>query len=298
MQSAQSVQGMRITLIGSVVNLALVGLKILSGLLVGSIALIADGIHSLSDLATDVAVIGGMRIARRKADETHPYGHGKFETLAGGLVAVALVGVGFYIAWESGIALYRHESNLPGPAVLVVALISIVSKELLYRWTEKTARSTGSAALHANAWHHRSDALSSVAVLAGGAGGLAGWEHADQMAGLLVGFMVCASGAKTLFDVIYELTEGAVSRKECADIETAVTCVPGVKSWHRLRTRRVGREVFIDLHVIVEPDLKLVDSHRISMEVENRVRDSCKYPVNVMVHMEPDLPELQWHHEA
>ncbi|MFC2095799.1 cation diffusion facilitator family transporter [Candidatus Bipolaricaulota bacterium] len=281
--------GDRITLIGIVGNALLLGLKLVFGFLSGSAGLIADGIHSASDMATDLAVLGGMHLGRREADADHPYGHGRFETLAGGIVAGALILVGAFIAWEAVSALRSGVTNFPGTPVLVIASISIVVKEWLYRRTIQVARAVDSAALHANAWHHRSDALSSIAVLAGGVGGMVGWGQADHVAGLIVGLMVVAAGARTLFVVLHEITEGGLSQTEIAQIESAIESVDGTREWHHLRTRRVGRETFIDLHVLVDPGLSIVDAHRISSNVERALHQACKRPVNVTVHVEPDL---------
>ncbi len=283
--------GDRITLIGIVGNALLLGLKLLFGFLSGSAGLIADGIHSASDMATDLAVLGGMHLGRRKADADHPYGHGRFETLAGGIVAGILILVGAFIAWEAVAALRGGVVNFPGIPVLVIAVISIVAKEWLYRRTIQVARDVNSAALHANAWHHRSDALSSIAVLAGGIGGLAGWGQADHLAGLIVGLMVVVAGGRTLFVVLHELTEGGVSRDEIAKIESAIESVEGTREWHDLRTRRVGRETFIDLHVLVDPGLSIVDAHRISTEIEGALHRGSNRPANVTVHVEPDLEQ-------
>jgi len=290
--------GVRVTLVGMAINVALVLAKLFVGVFAGSIALIADGIHSGSDMATDLAVIGGIRLSAKPADPDHPYGHGRYETLAGGAVAAALILVGIYIAWDAGSALYADRMTYPGIPVIIVAIASILSKEWIYRRTISVARRLQSTALHANAWHHRSDALSSVAVLCGGIGGLIGWGHADQIAGIVVGAMVVAAGAKTVRDVMHELTEGSLSRSELATIQKAIEDVNAVRSWHNLRTRSVGRETFVDLHVLVEPGLTLLEGHHISMEVEERVKSACARPVNVIVHVEPDAPELEGHNRS
>ena len=283
--------GDRITLIGIVGNALLLGLKLLFGFISGSAGLIADGIHSASDMATDLAVLGGMHLGRREADADHPYGHGRFETLAGGIVAGVLILVGGFIAWEAVAALRGGVENFPGIPVLVIAPISIVVKEWLYRRTIRVARDVDSAALHANAWHHRSDAMSSIAVLAGGIGGLVGWGQADHLAGLIVGLMVVAAGGRTLFVVLHEITEGGLSSDEIANIESTIESVDGMREWHYLRTRRVGRETFVDLHVLVDPRLSIVEAHRISADVEGALHRACKRPANVTVHIEPDLED-------
>ena len=290
--------GIGVTLLGTAINVALVVIKVLAGLFTGSIALLADGIHSASDIATDLAVIGGIRLASKPADFSHPYGHGRYETLAGGVVAAALIAVGAFIGWRAGSELYQHVSSFPGVAVVVVAAVSIVSKEWIYRRTLLAAQRLNSVALHANAWHHRSDALSSVAVLLGGAGGLLGWGHADQVAGITVGLMVVAAGGRTVRGVVHELLEGSLSSGEIESIRNAVEGVKAVRSFHKLRARNVGRETFVDLHVLVDPSLSLLVAHEISMEVENEVRSACTRPVNVTVHVEPDAPELADHNRS
>lgn len=285
----------RVTLFGLVINVTLVFGKLITGLITGSVALLADGIHSVSDVATDLAVLGGIRLAARPADLEHPYGHGRFETLLGGLIATVLVLIGLYISWESGTALYARVPHFPGPSVLIVAGLSIIAKEWVYRRTIRVARHLRSPALQANAWHQRTDALSSLAVLLGGVGGLVGWGHADQVAGVLVGLMVIAAGGRIARDVLYELVDCSLSREELAKVKRAVEQVPRVRSWHELRTRSVGRETFVDLHVLVDPDLSLLQSHRISMQVEEAVKAACPNPVNIIVHIEPDTPDLADH---
>jgi len=288
--------GDRITIVGIVWNIVLLVTKVAGGAWIGSAALVADGIHSGSDLATDLAVLGGMHLARRTADAGHPYGHGRYETLAGGVVAGALILVGIYIAWEGVLALYRGIHAFPGPVVIGLAVLSIAVKEWMYRRTAAVARRVGSAALQANAWHHRSDALSSVAVLAGGIGGVIGWGHADQLAALVVGLMVVAAGGRTLLDVLHELTEGGLSLHEMEQIRASIAQVNGARAFHQLRTRRVGREIFVDVHVLVDPTLSAVDAHRVSMTVEDAVRRACRVPANIVVHIEPDSEDLADHH--
>jgi len=281
--------GDRVTFLGILGNVLLLAAKLVAGFLIGSAGLIADGVHSASDMATDLAVLGGMHLARRKADAAHPYGHGRFETLAGGLVAGILILVGGFLAWEGASALRAGVQSFPGIPVVTIALLSIVIKEWLYWRTIRVARAVDSAALHANAWHHRSDALSSIAVLLGGIGGLLGWGQADSLAAVIVGLMVVVAGARTLFRVLHELTEGGVSPAESATLEAAIEAVVDVRSWHRLRTRRVGRETFVDVHVLVDSTLSIVEAHQVATDVESAIRRAWSRPVNATVHVEPDL---------
>ena len=296
--SAASQSGIRITLIGLAINLFLLGSKIVVGLVTGSIGLVADGIHSGSDMATDLTVIGGIRLGARRADSRHPYGHGRLETLSGGVVAGVLIAVGLYITWNASSSLYRNIESFPGVPVIAVAFVSIVLKEWMYRRTVRVARIAASPALHANAWHHRSDALSSLAVLIGGGISLAGWGHADQVAGIIVGLMVAMAGGQTLFTVFHELVEGGLSDAELQDIRIAIRNVAGVNDCHELRSRTVGREKFVDLHLLVDETLSLKEAHRISMEVESAVQAAFSVPMNLTVHVEPDTAELAEHHRA
>jgi cation diffusion facilitator family transporter len=284
--------GIWITFWGMAANVVLVFIKLLVGIFTGSLALTADGIHSASDIATDLAVLGGIHLSSKPADSEHPYGHGRYETLAGGAVAVAVILVGVFIAWETGSALFAKRVSYPGLPVVMVAIFSILLKEWIYRRTIKAARQLSSPALHANAWHHRSDALSSIAVLFGGIGGLIGWGHADQVAGIVVGGMVVIAGARTVHQVMHELTEGALSDSDLSAIQEAVEKVGGVHSWHDLRTHSVGREIFVDLRVLVDPSLSLVEGHSISTQVEEEVRAVFSRPVSVIVHVEPDDSDL------
>ncbi|MBM3957139.1 MAG: cation transporter [Gemmatimonadetes bacterium] len=284
---SQSAQITRVTLVGAVVNVLLAGAKLSVGFLVGSPALVADGAHSFSDLTTDAFVLAGTRFARRPPDESHTYGHGKYETMAALLVGAALVGVGAYLAWGAGLSLYRREHIFAGYPVLAVAAVSIGSKEWMYQATQRVARLVGSAAVSANAWHHRSDALSSVAVVIGAVCGLFGLGHGDQVAAIVVGAMIGMVGARIVFTALVDFTERSIPERERRAIARAVEGVPGVKGWHRLRTRMVGREVFMDVHVLVDARLSVVEAHEIATAVERKVRGSLARPVNLVVHYEP-----------
>ena len=285
--NSQAGQITRVTAVGAVLNVLLAAVKLSVGFVVGSPALVADGAHSFSDLSTDAFVIVGTRFSSRPPDESHTYGHGKYETLAAFLVGSALVAVGALIAAEAGLSLYRHEHIIAGYPVLVVAVVSIASKEWIYHVTQRVARRLKSPALSANAWHHRSDAMSSVAVLVGAVAGLFGWEHGDQLAAIAVGVMVILVGARTVFGALVDFTEKSIPAAEQEAIARAVEDVPGIRGWHRLRTRMVGREVFMDIHVLVDARLSVTEAHEIVNVVESKVRSSLDRPVNLLVHYEP-----------
>jgi len=276
-----------VTLWGALLNIVLMILKLLSGILVRSSALIADGVHSLSDLATDIVVLIGTRLSHRPPDDTHPYGHGKMETIASQLIALVLLVISFGLIWAAGTSIYRHEQNYPGYMVLVIAAVSVISKEIIFIITRKISRITGSVALYANAWHHRSDSFSSVAVLIGGMVSLFGWGYADQVATIVVGFMIMGVGGKIFFKGLIELSEHAADSESIQKIEKVLSEEKGVSSWHALRTRTLGAELFIDVHVLVDPRLSVLESHDISVKIENKIRNKLSKPVNVLVHIEP-----------
>lgn len=284
----------RITLIGLGVNVGLVGLKFLAGLVTGSMALVADGVHSLSDLVTDLVVLGGLRLARRPADASHAYGHGKFETLATAVVALALLMAGGWIAGEAVQALMRGVVSVPGPIVAGVASLSVVAKEWLFRATRREARRLRSSSLEANAWHHRSDALSSLVVLAGGLAAAAGFPQGDRVGALAVATLIAWAAARILVQALHELTEGALPPAERDRVARAIASVEGVQTWHKLRTRSSGQGAMVDVHIQVDPGLSVADSHAIATRVEEAVREALGGWASVVVHVEPrDDPDAR-----
>lgn len=276
-----------VTLLGLGVNLGLCGLKVGAGLTLGSTALFADGIHSLSDLATDLITLGGLRLARRPPDETHAYGHGKFETLAGAIVALALLGVGAFIVWEAWRILREGTMIRLGWLVALTAALSVALKEWIYRVTVRLGRKLRSAALQANAWHHRSDAFSSVPVVLGGIFAQFGLARADGAAAILVALLIGWAALDILRRAAHELAEGAFPKKERDKVIQAIEGVEGVQSWHKLRTRYSGQDAFVDVHIQVDPELSVADSHAIASQVEEAVRAALGGRASVVVHVEP-----------
>ncbi len=282
-----------VTYLGMVVNVALSVIKVAVGLVFSSLSLVADGVHSLSDLVTDLAVLLGLHLGAREPDETHPYGHGRLETFSAVVVAIILIVVGGAMIYEATLAIARNEAVVPHWPVLAVAVLSIAAKEALYRVTKRAAVRSHSPALYANAWHHRSDALSSVAVLIGYAVLYIGFDHGDQVAAIAVGLMVILVGVKIIGDALRELTEGAVDPKTVEQIMKVIDGHHGVRQWHRLRSRTVGREVFLDVHILVDPELNVAAAHEISDRLEEALDEKIASPVNVTVHIEPDLPAFR-----
>jgi cation diffusion facilitator family transporter len=282
-----------ITYLGMAINIALSVIKVVIGLLATSLALVADGIHSLSDVATDAAVLLGLHLGSRKPDQSHPYGHGRAETFSAGLVAIILIVVGGAMIYYATLAIARDEVTSPRFAVLIAAVISIVAKEWLYRITQKAAIASHSTALYANAWHHRSDALSSVAVVIGFISLEFGFGHGDQVAAIAVGLMIVWVGVKVIGDAFRELTEAAVDPDTIEHIKKIINSDSAIRQWHKLRTRTVGREVFLDLHILVDPDLKITAAHEITERLEKTLDEQITRPINITVHVEPDTPELR-----
>ncbi len=282
-----------ITYLGAAINISLSAIKIVIGFFAGSLALIADGIHSLSDVATDVAVLLGVRLASKAPDKGHPYGHGRAETFSAGLIALVLIIVGGAMIYYATIVIARDEITTPRLAVLIAAIVSVASKEWLYRVTQKVAIQSHSTALYANAWHHRSDALSSVAVVIGFISLEFGFGHGDQVAAIAVGLMIMWVGVRIIGDSLRELSEGAVDERTIEHIKNIINANGRIRQWHRLRTRTVGREVFLDLHILVDPDLNVAAAHEISENLEAALHEQIARPVNITVHIEPDIPEMR-----
>ena len=282
-----------VTYLSIVTNVGLCIVKLVVGLLSNSLALIADGIHSLSDLATDGAVLLGLHFGSKEPDQSHPYGHGRLETFSAVSVAVVLVVVGGGMIYYATIAIAKDEPATAHLAVGIAAAVSIAAKEWLYRVTKKAAVQSHSSALYANAWHHRSDALSSIAVLIGFIALKFSFMHGDQVAAIAVGLMIIWVGVTIIGGSLRELTESAVDPGTIEHIKNVINSDSSIRQWHQLRTRTVGREVFLDLHILVDPDLNVVAAHEISERLERTLEDQITRPINIVVHIEPDIPKLR-----
>ncbi|UCF16473.1 MAG: cation transporter [Phycisphaerales bacterium] len=282
-----------VTYLGIAVNIALAIVKIAIGLLAASLALLADGVHSLSDLATDAVLLLGVRISEKEPDGCHPYGHGRAETFSAGLIALILIFVGGAMIYYAAMAIARKEMTAPHLGVLAAAMVSIAAKEWLYRVTQKAAIKSHSPALYANAWHHRTDALSSVAVVIGYVSLRFGFRYGDQVAAITVGAMVIWVGAGVISDCLRELAETSVDTETIEHIRQIISSDSSIRQWHKLRTRTVGREVFLDLHILVDPALSVTAAHEITERLEKTLDGQIKRPINITIHIEPDVPELR-----
>jgi cation diffusion facilitator family transporter len=262
-------------------------MKILVGKMFGSMALVADGIHSLSDLLTDFLAWVSLRFSMKPPDEDHPFGHGKFDTLASMMISLVLVAVGGKIFLSGAMSLYNHNLSEIGVSVLLVALFSVFLKEYLYRVTKKVARKIHSPVLLANAEHHRSDALSSIAVLLGAMVGIMGFHHADALASIAVSLMIVNTGISIFTSALGELTEHSAGEEINLLIIESLKELPLVKGFHKIRTRRVGGEVFVDFHIQVDPRMTVKESHRITGILKGELQRDYSIPLNVLIHVEP-----------
>lgn len=282
------------TLAGSVVNLLLLAFKFVAGFVGHSSAMIADAVHSLSDFITDVIVIIFVRIAGKPVDEDHEYGHGKYETLASVIVGImlAVVGVGLAVnGVEKTIAFFKGGPlESPGMIALVAALLSILAKEVLYQYTVIRGRKLNSPALVANAWHHRSDAMTSIATLIGiGGAMLLGqrWNVLDPLAAVVVSVFILKAAFSLMKPGVDELLEKSLPDKDKNEIAAIMTATPGVVAFHRLRTRRIGSKVAIDAHVKMDGSLSLRQAHDIASEIERSLKQRFGPDTYIGIHMEP-----------
>lgn len=284
----------RVTLTGSVVNLLLVGFKAVAGVAGHSAALLSDAVHSLSDFVTDIVVLVFVRVSARPQDQDHAYGHGKFETLATLLIGLALAAaaVGIVVSGSVKLAHWLQGEPLqsPGAIALWAALISIVAKELLYQYTRIRGRKLESNALEANAWHHRSDALSSVGAAIGVGGALLlgeKWAVLDPLASIVVGAMLVKVSWDLLGPSFSELTDSALPVETEREMLDIIGSVDGVEDPHNLRTRRIGNRVAAEVHIRLDGSLTLEQAHEKASEVESRFRERFGAQSHIIVHMEP-----------
>ena len=285
----------RVTLTGSVVNLLLVGLKAVAGLVGHSAAMISDAVHSLSDFVTDIVVLVFVRVSARPQDEDHDYGHGKYETLATLFIGLALAAaaVGIVVSGAGKLARWLQGEDLPAPGKIALwaALASIVAKELLFQYTRIKGKHLNSKALEANAWHHRSDALSSIGTAIGIGGAIllgSRWTVLDPLASIVVGAMLVKVAWDLLGPSFGELTDSSLPADMEQEMMDIIRGVPGVEDPHNLRTRRIGNRIAAEVHIRLDGALPLSEAHEKASEVERRFKERFGAQSHVIVHMEPN----------
>jgi cation diffusion facilitator family transporter len=284
----------RVTLWGSVVNLVLVVFKFLAGVFGHSTAMIADAVHSVSDFITDIIVLAFVRISHRPKDKSHDYGHGKFETLATTLVGAALfaVAVGILIEGVKKIVFWLQGGTLPQPGwlALAAAVVSIVLKELTFQFTKRKAEQLDSQAMKANAWHHRSDALSSVGTMFGIGGALLlgqRWAVLDPIASVVVGGLIVKVAVDLLRNGMGELMEQSLPESVENEILDIVKSVPGVDEPHDLCTRRIGNHYAMEMHILVDGSMPLTEAHEKATEIERLLKERYGEETHISIHVEP-----------
>lgn len=286
----------RITLWGAVVNLALTAGKFVAGTLGSSAAMIADAVHSLSDLLTDVVVVVFTHISSKGKDRKHSFGHGKFETMATLLIGVILVVVGAELmanGVKSIISVINGDTiPKPGYIALIAAAVSIIAKEILYQATVRVGRRTDSPVVIANAWHHRSDALSSIGALLGIGGAIIlgdKWTILDPIVSCCISIATIIVAIKISLPSLAELLDTALPEDIEKEIISTASSVPGVKDIHELKTRRNGISFIIIAHIVVNPEISIVEAHDISTAVESALKDRFGNESQISIHIEPDV---------
>ncbi len=282
----------RVTLIGAVLDLALGVVKIMVGLVANSQALIADGVHSLSDLMTDGLVLYAAKHASREADAEHPYGHARIETVATVILGIALIAVAVGISSDSIRRLFTPEELfIPGYWALIIAIISIVTKEAIYHYTMFVADKLRSNMLRANAWHSRSDAISSVIVVIGIVGSMLGLTYLDAVAAVGVALMVAKIGWDLVWHSMRELMDTGLNSEKLDNIKKIIQSIDGVQTLHMLRSRLMGADALIDVHIQVAEDISVSEGHYISETVSKRLMTEIEEVREVMVHIDPEDDE-------
>jgi len=275
--------------IGLLVNILLSIFKIIAGYVGRSQAILADGVHSLSDTVTDVAIIVGVKYWCAPPDETHPHGHRKIETIITQFIGIALAAVAAGILYRAILTLHEMHSAPPDRIAFIAALFSIACKEGLYHWTVYVGKKTRSSALVANAWHHRSDALSSIpaAIAVGIARIFPSWSFVDHVGAIIVSLFILQASWKIVWPSLKELADTGASPELTRDIEKIVLSTDGVLSLHKIRTRKIGHGYHVDLHVQVDGSMTVLEGHIISGEAKARLIQECPDVLDVIVHLEP-----------
>lgn len=281
-----------VTLIGAFANACLGVLKIVYGLIGHSSALLADGVHSLSDLLTDMLVVLASKYGSIAADENHPYGHQRIETAATMFLSLLLIVVGVGVVTDGIRHFIMHSTKPHGVEVLSVAVLSILVNELLFHYTKRVGVNIRSQLLIANAWHHRSDAISSFVVLVGVMGSMMGYHHLDAVAACVVGLMIIQMGGKIGWNSINELTDAGVDASTLVKMESLIINCSGVVALHQLRTRSMGGAIFVDVHVMVSEDISVSEGHHIAQQVASTLRQEIALIADVTVHVDPEDDEV------
>lgn len=287
----------KITITGSIVNFALLVCKFTAGILGHSAAMLADAVHSLSDFITDIIVLLFVKLSSKPQDKEHDYGHGKYETLATAFIGVILFGAGAGIMWNGGSSILTvirgGQLDKPGYIALGAALVSIICKEILYRYTVSEGKRLDSKAVIANAWHHRSDALSSIGTSAGIGGAILlgdSWRILDPIAAVIVSIFIMKTAVELFVPCMDELLEKSLPDTLENEIISIIMSFPGVSDPHNLRTRRIGNYAAVDVHIRMDGNISLNEAHETSSRMEHKIRELLGKGTYVYIHVEPIKP--------
>lgn len=279
----------RVTWWGLFGNIALSAFKIAAGIVGHSQSLVADGVHSVTDTVTDVAVITGSYFWSKPADDSHPYGHKRLETTVSIFIGVFLFAAGAGIAWEAVNRIGSNHMHQPTMIALAAAAVSIVTKEFLFQWTRLVGNRINSVSLAANAWHHRIDAFSSIPVLVAVGASIIRpqWHFLDHAAAVLVAVLICFAAVRIVLSGFKELVDEGAPREVCEEIRELALTHPKVRQVHEIRTRYTANRLHVDLHAVVDSSLTVLDAHRVAEECKNRIMAQGPNVMDVVVHIEP-----------
>lgn len=284
----------KVTIIGMILDAILGVIKVIGGALFNSQALFVDGIHSFTDVASDLVVLGVMRISRQEPDEDHPYGHQRIETFGTLMLGSILIAVGAALAWENLLRLIEGGiSEVPGWPVLIAAALSVAGKEWIYHYTRHVGKAIRSDLIIANAWHSRTDAFSSVVVLVSTVGAMMGWEWLDVLAAVVIALIIIHIGWKFTWDSVKELVDTGLSQEDTQKLKTIARETDGVRNVHELRSRRMGHDILLDVHLVVRPDISVSEGHQIGMQVVSGMRDALENIRDINFHIDAENDEEQ-----
>lgn len=283
----------RVTVIGMLLDGVLGVLKVIAGTLFHSQALLVDGIHSFTDVASDLVVLGVMRVSRQAPDQGHPYGHQRIETMGTMVLGSILIAVGAALVWDNTLRLLDGGTmNIPEWPVLVAAIISIASKEWTYRYTRRVGIAIRSDLIIANAWHSRTDALSSVVVLFSTIGAMLGYLWLDVLAAVIISGIIIHIGWRFTRDSVKELVDTGLSPEDTETLKHIASKTDGVRNVHELRSRRMGHDILLDVHLVVSPEISVSEGHQIGMQVVNAMRNTLDNILDINFHIDAENDEI------
>lgn len=284
----------RVTVIGMILDAFLGVIKVIGGTLFHSQALFVDGVHSFTDVASDLVVLGVMKLSRQEPDENHPYGHQRIETFGTLVLGSILIAVGAALAWENTLRLLEGSiENTPGWPVLVAAGVSVLGKEWIFHYTRHIGEAIRSDLIIANAWHSRTDAFSSLVVLASTAGAMLGFPWLDVLAAVAVAAIIIHIGWKFTWDSFQELVDTGLSPDNTEMLKTIARNTDGVLNVHELRSRKMGQDILLDIHLVVRPEISVSEGHQIGMRVVAGMREALENIIDINFHIDAENDEDQ-----